>query len=223
MSTPALSAKERVAVYVDGFNMYHALNDLGRPDFKWLNLMKLSSLLVQKNSQKIVRVYYFTATPDHFQNSPAVSKLLRHRQYTAALEAKGVICRFGHFASRTQSFADGRRFKATIRSHEEKQSDVALGLQVVHDAYEDLFDKAIIVCLDTDQLPTFELLKARFPGKRAYCAAPPGRAHPNVLQQAAAGILSIKKSQIERSLFGATISVNGRVAARRPVEYRPPG
>lgn len=58
-----LRRRERVAVYIDGFNMYHALDDLKKPHYKWLNLNALAELLISRKSQRIVKVTYFTAAP----------------------------------------------------------------------------------------------------------------------------------------------------------------
>ena len=37
---------KRVAVYVDGFNLYHALDDLAENHLKWLDLWSLSETLI---------------------------------------------------------------------------------------------------------------------------------------------------------------------------------
>ena len=50
-----------VAVFVDGFNLYHALDD--NPCFhkyKWLDLAKLARCFVPQTDE-IVQVFYFTA------------------------------------------------------------------------------------------------------------------------------------------------------------------
>jgi len=39
---------QRVSVYVDGFNLYHAIDDLKNNTLKWLNLALLGQNLLQK-------------------------------------------------------------------------------------------------------------------------------------------------------------------------------
>ena len=51
--------RERLAVYVDGFNLYHGLHDATGTELLWLDLVKLARNLRPKSS--IVRVKYFTA------------------------------------------------------------------------------------------------------------------------------------------------------------------
>lgn len=221
VSRGSVKNRERVAVYVDGFNMYHALSDLKRPELKWLNLQRLADLLISRRSQQIVKVCYFSAAPEHFQNTASVDKLLRHRAYIAALESKGVEYIAGAFADRTKTYRDGKKFLARWQGHEEKQTDVAIACNILNDAYRDVYDRALLVCLDTDQLPTYKMMKALFPHKPVICVAPPHRAHHQDLQIEAAGIASIKVSQIEKALFGREVRRGGKVIAKRPAAYRP--
>ena len=62
--------------YIDGFNLYHSIDELDRPELKWLNLWSLAESLIRKN-EELVEVNYFSAyatwLPDAYR---------RHRQYT---------------------------------------------------------------------------------------------------------------------------------------------
>lgn len=216
-----LQRRERVAVYIDGFNMYHALDDLKKPHLKWLNLRKLSELLISRKSQRIVKVVYFTAPPEHFQNTASVDKLLRHRAYTAALESKGVLVIPGSFAPR-RSIYRGKNHKVVCDHHEEKKTDVALAIHLLNDAYQDVYDRALVVCVDTDQVPAYEMVKRNFPHKSVVCVSPPGRKHLGEIKTATGGELGrIKNSQLVQSLFGREVRLGGRLIAKRPPSYRP--
>lgn len=224
--TPSVSIgsranKERVAVYVDGFNMYHALDDLKKNYYKWLNLWKLSELLISRNTQCIVKVCYFTAAPEHFQNTESVEKLLRHRAYTAALEAKGVICIPGSFAERTRLYRGGNQYRATWKHMEEKKTDVALAVHLLNDAYQDVYDRALVICVDTDQVPAYEMVRSQFPEKVVVCVSPPERSHHGEIKAATSGLARIRVSQIEKALFGREVRRGGVVVAKRPARYRP--
>ncbi|MFM6951354.1 MAG: hypothetical protein ACKOW1_10070, partial [Novosphingobium sp.] len=81
---------ERVAMYVDGFNLYHALCELKSDHLKWLNLWKLGNLLIKRKSQKLVQVSYFSAYADFLKGTDKEASIHRHKAYVAALEAKGV-------------------------------------------------------------------------------------------------------------------------------------
>ncbi len=51
----------RIKVFIDGFNVYHALeHDAKYHKYKWLDYSKLASLFVRRQDQ-IVDVLYFTA------------------------------------------------------------------------------------------------------------------------------------------------------------------
>lgn len=169
----------------------------------------------------MVKVCFFSASPDHFQNTPAVEKLLRHRAYKSALEAKGVKCIMGDFAERTRTYRDGSRFKATWKGHEEKQTDVALALNILNDAYQDVYDRALVVCVDTDQLPTYRMVRSLFPQKALICVSPPKRSHLAEIVAETSGTARIRVSQLEKALFGPVVRQNGAIVAKRPAAYRP--
>jgi len=87
---------------------------------------------------------------------------IRHETYIKALEAKGVIISQGKFktsdkhCSKTQNFCPFR---------EEKQTDVAIGVNIVADAFNNKFDRMILITADTDQIPTIEIVSTYFPQK----------------------------------------------------------
>ena len=212
--------KERVSVYVDGFNLYHAIDDLKEPFLKWVNLQRLSQLLIQKRSQRLVKVAYFSAIATYFQNTEHEGRIRRHEAYIRALESKGVECHLGNFAKRDHYYR-GKGYRATWNRREEKQTDVAIAVHITKDAYDDVFDRALIVSLDTDMLPVFRVLKPQFPTKTFVTVAPPSRAHHRDLLRLADDHMIIKRSQIARSLFGVRVTKNGRIVAYRPSSYKP--
>ena len=81
----------RVAVYVDGFNLYHSLDDLRENHLKWLNLWALSQTLV-RHDEAVVSVKYFSA---YAKWMPASYR--RHQRYVAALQSCGVEFIEGRF------------------------------------------------------------------------------------------------------------------------------
>lgn len=215
-------ARQRVALYVDGFNLYHALCDLRSDHLKWLNLWRLGQLLIRPKTQRLMQVCYFSAIADQLKGTEKEGSIHRHRAYIAALEAKGVEFIEGNFARRKWDYRGGPRYRATWKRHEEKQTDVAIGVRVMRDAFRDAFDIALIVSSDTDMLPVFRMMAAEFPNKLAITVASPERAHHQALIDQAAGHQRIKRSQIEKSLFGSRIVMGGETVVRRPREYAPP-
>jgi len=212
--------KERVKVYFDGFNMYHALHHLRENHLKWVNLHKLSKRLIRPRTQELAGVVYCSALATHFTGTKDHSKLSRHTAYKDALEAKGVDCRMGKFAKRDLFFTR-HNYRAKWKRREEKQTDVRIAISVIEDAYENEFDAALVVSCDSDLVPCFESVQKRFPEKRMVTVAPPGRKHNDELIALADEHLSIKTKQVRQCLFGARIVKNGSVVAARLSEYRP--
>ena len=61
------------------------------------------------------------------------------------------------------------------KRHEEKQTDVAIAVNVLSDALLDKFDKAFLITADSDQIPLVRKLKELCPKKTIILAAPPDR------------------------------------------------
>ena len=81
----------RVACYVDGFNLYHAIADLNKPHLKWVDLQALASSLC-RDKETLVKVAYFSAYATWLPGPYA-----RHRVYVAALTQLGVECHMARF------------------------------------------------------------------------------------------------------------------------------
>lgn len=202
----------RAAFYVDGFNVYHALDNLGQPHLKWLNWSALGKLLIPSRSESLVRTVICTAV-----KTTDPGKQTRHRLYVSALEQVGVECLKGHFATERRECRDcGSVWEAPV----EKQGDVNLAISVLDDAYRDVFDHCYLVTADGDQCATVRLLKARFPDKRVTTVVLTGQSHNFMILNLADAKLTVTENNIERSLFPRF--VEGANAVLRPAEYDPP-
>jgi hypothetical protein len=124
----AASAQARAALYVDGFNLYHALDATGLPYVKWLDLWALGELILPRgHKEKLVKVSWFTAVLPG-----AYDKNERHREYMTALRAHNVLVYQGHFiVGQTECRQCGHSWD----SPNEKESDVSLALTLFDDAY----------------------------------------------------------------------------------------
>ena len=107
---------ERIACFVDGFNLYHAVHDLGDPPLKWLDIRALCGRYAAQEHQHIVAVHYFSAyatwLPDAYR---------RHRAFVRALVETGVKPVMGVFKDKTRTC---RKCRCSFPVHEEKQTDV---------------------------------------------------------------------------------------------------
>jgi len=73
--------KKRVKCFVDGFNLYHAILDLGKNfnHLKWLNLHKLAEAFIKPTQEVLESVFYFTAYPTWLVDSIDDIKFMSRR------------------------------------------------------------------------------------------------------------------------------------------------
>jgi hypothetical protein len=204
----------RSALYVDGLNLYHAIDGLNEPFLKWLNLWELGRALIQKQTETLVRVVTCTA---YFPNDER--KRWRHGEYNKALAIAGVHCEMGH-----HTYEDvycrvcDRKWQKPI----EKQSDINVALHLYSDAVRDVFDKAYLLTADSDQASTARFLREHFPQKQLITVAPPGRNYSVHILSYAYGRTGITKELLEKCLFPQIVLGTDKPSARRPREYDPP-
>lgn len=185
----------RVNVYIDGFNLYHAIDDLNDETLKWVDLWKLSEAIL-KPGQVLNQVKYFSAyatwRPDSYK---------RHRDYVAAIETMGVISVMGRFKEKKL------KCKAACGevyiTHEEKETDVNIGAHLIADALQNKFDTALIISADTDLAAVIVLAKSLVGENKRVCAvAPTGRfARSRELKH----IFEITKGKLRASSLPPTI------------------
>lgn len=208
----------RVSIFIDGFNLYHAIDDLNQPHFKWLDLKKLSQHFAPAPDFNITNIYYFTAyatwRPETYH---------RHRIYVKALESKGVIPVFGKFKAKTKQCFNCR---SKWKDHEEKQTDVNIALYMFLEGYKDSYDQLILVSADSDLAPAIRLIRGGLPKKRIRPIIPIGRRYSWDLVDAVGGkkyVRRMKLYHLERSLLEKEIrDEKGNVIALRPEKYNPP-
>lgn len=212
---PKNAKKSRVICYIDGFNLYHSIDDLGRPHLKWLDLWALSETMIWPHEQ-LVSVKYFSAyakwLPDPYR---------RHLKYVAALETAGVEPIMSHFKKKDRYC---KRCGNTWKAHEEKETDVRIALAVMEDGYDDIYDRALIVSGDSDLVPVIEKARARFVDKTYYVAAPPGQwPFSRDIRGTGHGSFELSPTRLADCLFDENVTnSDGNVIASRPVEYQPP-
>lgn len=202
----------KVGVYVDGFNLYHAIQALNLPRLKWLSLIALSSSFI-KPHEVLTKVRYFTAIQNHFHD-----KAQRHRKYIDALSATGVVVHLSRFQKATKYC--GTR-EAGCAFHEEKQTDVKFSTAALIDAYEAGIRRAVLVTADSDQVPTVEVLKAHRNQIGVTVVAPPGRVNvARELGQKADEIMELTPGRLAACLLPRNVyDTNGKFVAACPVEY----
>ena len=207
----------RTTAFVDGFNLYHALAELGQNHLKWLDLRRLLVQFAPAPQYELTRVLYFSAYATWIPDAYA-----RHRAYVAALEATGVDVVMGKFKKKPRSC---KRCGASWEGHEEKETDVNLALMLLELAYADAFDRALVLSADSDLAPAVRAVRRLFPEQEVRILTPPGRFTPGDLRDAAGHPgTGIRDIHVRRCLFGEEVldPTTSQIAARRPAAYAPP-
>lgn len=203
----------KVACYIDGFNLYHSIDDLHKPHLKWVNLWALAQSICRPN-EVLRKVSYFSAYATWLPEKHA-----RHRKYVTALEAHGVSCHMARFNRRTITC---RSCGAQWNSREEKETDVHFALTFLEDAFIGEFDRAIIVSADSDYVPAVRAVRKRFSEKEVFLAAPPGRlGMARELRNVCSGKLEITPGRIAKCLLPQDVKTTSGDIVRRPSHYDP--
>ncbi len=206
--------KAKAALYIDGFNLYHSVNDLAEPFLKWCNFWRLGETIIPQVSERLVKVVFCTAYyPGDF------GKKVRHERFIKALAAVGVETILGHFSTEP---ADCRSCGRKWHKPTEKASDIHLALTIYDDAINNVYDTAYLLTSDTDQAATARFIKERQSSKKIVSVSPPGREHSQHILSHTTHKIALNKDSIERCLFRNVVFDSNRTAVLRPHEYDPP-
>lgn len=209
--TGATGPIERVAAYIDGFNLYFGIRADGRRHL-WLDLEGLVRSLL-KPHQQLVLVRYFTAP---VRNDP--SALSRQQLYLNALDAHSSVLevRLGRFQQKSKRC---RSCGSSWPEYEEKESDVALGAALVGDGARRLFDTAMIVSADSDMVSAVRELKGLRPGVRVIAAFPPNR-NSSELKRACDAYIRIGAAKIRQAQLPETVTTADGHSIDRPDHWK---
>lgn len=201
---------KRVVVYIDGFNLYHAIDALKRPHLKWVCLRDIAqSLLRADEALKSVKYFSAYATWMHDRH-------LRHRAYTDALMARGVILHMGQFKEKPRKcFSCG----AVWKGHEEKETDVQIAVHMVADAMRGDVDRIILISADTDLGPAIKMINSAAPACEVFVATPPKRFGQcrSLMPK-----LEITAGRLGQCLLPENVQTGPSKSVQRPAQYAPP-
>ncbi len=206
--------RSRGGLFVDGFNLYHAIDDLREPYLKWVSLRRLGERAAKQFSATIHEIVFCTAFfPGDF------GKRKRHESYIAALKAEGVNVLYGHT---TKEPSDCRTCGARWDQPREKETDINVALSLFEAFVFDRIDIAFLVTADTDQAATLKAVNRCFPGKKVVVLTPPGRNESTHLKDNSYRSMKLSKADVDLSVLPAMIQPEGARLVVRPGEYAPP-
>lgn len=204
----------RVSAFIDGFNLYHAIDELGRNDLKWVDLRRLVEIFTGPE-HKIIDVFYFTAVAKWL-----IDPANRHKAYITALEHRGVTPVLGSFKS---SEVSCRKCSNSWTAHEEKMTDVNIAVWLLREAYYNKFDQAFVISCDSDLTPAFQAVKELPKARAIKLIAPPNMYHSKHLGAYSDKTTRIQVSHLELCRMPEEVMdpKSGAVVATRPREYVP--
>ena len=130
--------KQRVAIFIDGSNLYHNLKRYGiKTTFEEI-IKKVET------KRKIIDIFYYTALLD---KSVDEKKYKEHKKFLDKIK------KIPNFNLRKVVLEDGSVDFAI------KGDDIYLATDLIKGAYEDFYDVAIIVSGDADFIPAIKLVQ----------------------------------------------------------------
>lgn len=169
----------RVAVLVDGFNLYHSLvqtieEDGADVSIKWLNIKALCQSQIgtlNDTNAILTHFYYFTSLAAHVGQDTVV----RHKSFIKALEYTGFNIVQGEFKSKNVDCRADCKKPYTI--HTEKKTDVNLAVKLLELFYLNTCDACLILSGDGDLFTAIETAQRLFPSKKVGILFPNRRNH----------------------------------------------
>jgi uncharacterized LabA/DUF88 family protein len=211
-SKPAKIIKRKVIVYIDGFNLYFAINEMGWRNLLWLDLVKLANSLIDPNKQELVAVKYFTS----YIKKPAEKR----KRQLAYIDALGTLPLLKIVTGEyIENRVECRGCHRTWRDDKEKQTDVHIATAMITDALaKGRVDDLLLVTADSDQIPAIEAV--RFFKKHVLIVIPPGRTDYLGIQRAAGGNkLELTKTKLAACLLPPKVKTQSGFEVQCPAEY----
>ena|ERR1700722_4906471 len=207
--------RQRVICLIDGLNLYHAISALARPELKWVDLRKLAKVFLKTHSEELSGVFYFSAYADHVSESSQKCQ----KAHIRALELTNVAPILGHFKEKARKCPScSHRWIG----HEEKETDVNIALFLLNLAYQNAFDRVLLISNDSDLAPAIRMVRNYFPQKRITTISPPHYFHSRELIQASSDKTKVRIEQLERCLLPSVVTDASKlISILRPPEYAP--
>lgn len=163
--------KQRVIVYVDGFNFYYGLKEKKWKRYYWLDFSAFFESLLRPY-QSLVEVKYFSAKSTNPIKSERQDLLFSANKLNPKFKLilgkylkKDTVC---------------KNCGSDIHSFEEKETDVRIATNIIADAYNNRCDVSILVSADSDLIPPIELLREIKPLQKVIVFFPPKRFSNNL-------------------------------------------
>jgi len=197
----------KVITYIDGFNLYFGLRSKYGRKYLWLDIVKLSRLLLREG-QTLEKVKYFTS---RIKGNSV--KMERQATYLNALASiQQVNLYFGkYFINKHKCPICGNIEHIPT----EKMTDVNIATHLLVDGYENSYDVAILISADSDLKEPVEQIRRLFPEKKIIVAFPPDR-DSAILRRVAGAFFRIGRVKFEKSQLPQIVITSSGLSLKRP-------
>lgn len=204
--------KQRVIVYVDGFNFYYGLKAKGWKKFYWLDVVKFFERMLD-DDQELVEVNYFSARP---HNAEAARK--QDLFFQANLKNRKFHLILGKYLKKEFPcpICGGN-----IHTYEEKETDVRVATQIINDVYQDRCDITIFVSADSDMVPAIEIIQDIAPDHKILAFFPPMK-HSVTLYNSCHAVKKLGgyKARFNQSMLPEEVTLPSGYIAKRPDNWK---
>ncbi|MDR1671353.1 MAG: NYN domain-containing protein [Alistipes sp.] len=202
--------KQRVIVYVDGFNFYYGLKKTKWKKYYWIDIVNLFERFIRPD-QELVAVKYFSARP---------SDIGKSKRQDAFFQANKKNPKFKLFLGKyLKKTIECYKCHNIIQTYEEKESDVRFATQIVSDAYRNDCDIAIIVSADSDMIPAIEL--AIEACVKVFIYFPPNQFsnHLSAMSYGKPLLMQRFEHRFKKSIMPDTIRLRDGFELQKPIEW----
>ncbi len=209
----------RVTFLIDGFNLYGSIVAVLKSqsvNLKWLDVRSLleSYLYLLDKSAKLEEIYFFTAIQTYLkQRNP--DKIKRHQDYIKCLESTGIIVNKGRFKEKHVKYSN-QDCRVHLIKHEEKETDVAIGIKLFELLHLDKCDICGIVSGDTDLVPAVQTCNSIFPSKTILFILPYCRSYSKELKKIAPQTFKMNYKQYLKHQFPSQITLSDGTRINKP-------
>ena len=203
--------KQKVIVYVDGFNFYFGLRSKNWRKYYWLDMVKFAENLLRPH-QELVEVNYFSARHTHLDKS---------KRQDAFFQANKLNPKFTLHLGKYQTKDIKCRFcKNIIHSYEEKESDVRIATTMIADMYQQKCDLSILISADSDLVPPIERIKELNPAHKIVIFFPPNRFSFNLKKWSNGTKVLINKNLYESCMLPEKVMLSDGYELCRPEKWK---
>lgn len=165
------TSKQRVSIYIDGFNFYFGLKSKKWKKYYWLDIVPFFENFIRPH-QELIEVTYFSAIPHDTG---------KHDRQDLFFSANKLNPKFkielGKYLPKHKVC---KSCTAAYTTYEEKETDVKIAVKMIGDVVNNVCDISILVSADSDLVPPIEFIRGYKPNHKIFVYFPPGRFSSNL-------------------------------------------